>query len=101
MHPTRIAVLFDDRQRPETTGGYCLRALQEFGYVEHVLPDRPLPAGFDLYVRIDDGLDWQLPGDRWPSAWWAIDTHLDFDRCLAQARICDLTFGICPANPVW
>jgi hypothetical protein len=94
MVPTRVAVIFDDRQRPETTGGYCLRAFQGLCHVEHVLPDRPpLRDGFDFFLRIDDGMDYQLPAGLRPSGWWAIDTHLDFDRCLAQARACDLSFA--------
>jgi GT2 family glycosyltransferase/tetratricopeptide (TPR) repeat protein/SAM-dependent methyltransferase len=94
MLPRRIAVLFDDLTRPETTGGYCLSALRELAKVEHFRPGAALPAdGFDLYLRIDDGLDERLPEDRRPSAWWAIDTHLGFERCLAQAGQCDLTFA--------
>jgi O-antigen biosynthesis protein len=38
-------------------------------------------------------MDAALPADLHPSAFWAIDTHLDFGRCLAQARTCDLTFA--------
>ena len=38
-------------------------------------------SGFDLYLNIDDGLRYQLPPDLHPSAWWAIDTHLDFAWC--------------------
>ncbi|REK31796.1 MAG: glycosyltransferase, partial [Planctomycetota bacterium] len=28
-----------------------------------------------------------------PSVWWAIDTHLDFERCLGKARQADFTFA--------
>src|SRR5260370_156250 len=94
MLPIRIAMLFNDRSRPETTGGYCLRALCQQVSAVHFRPGEALPSnGFDLYLRIDDGLDELLPADGRPSAWWAIDTHLDFERCLAQARACDLTFA--------
>ena len=94
MLPKRVAVLFENRQRAETTGEYCLRALRKLCQAEHFLPDRPRPRdGFDLYLRIDDGLEYQLPAGLRPSAWWAIDTHLDFDRCLAQARARDLSLG--------
>jgi DUF based on E. rectale Gene description (DUF3880) len=96
MAISQIAVLFDNRLRPETTGGYCLRALQEFVHVQHFASynRQQLPAsGFDFYLRIDDGLDAAFPADLHPSGWWAIDTHLDFDRCLVEARAYDLTFA--------
>jgi O-antigen biosynthesis protein len=83
---SRVAVLFDNKARPKTTGGYCLRALQELVQVQQFASydRRQLPtSGFDLYLRIDDGMDATLPADLHPSAFWAIDTHLDFDRCLA------------------
>lgn len=77
----RVALIFDDRIRPDTTGVYCLRALQELVAVEHYLPGdlgRLPRAGFDLYLNIDDGLRYRLPSELHPCAWWAIDTHLDF-----------------------
>lgn len=49
--------------------------------------------GLDLYLRIDDGLDYRLPAALTPSAFWAIDTHLDFDACLAQAYDFDWVFA--------
>jgi GT2 family glycosyltransferase/tetratricopeptide (TPR) repeat protein/2-polyprenyl-3-methyl-5-hydroxy-6-metoxy-1,4-benzoquinol methylase len=91
-----IALVFDNTQRPETTGTYCLAALKELATVQHVLPgqlDALTGQHFDLYLRIDDGLEYQLPAHLRPSAFWAIDTHVSFDRCLAQARSCDLTFA--------
>jgi GT2 family glycosyltransferase/tetratricopeptide (TPR) repeat protein/2-polyprenyl-3-methyl-5-hydroxy-6-metoxy-1,4-benzoquinol methylase len=96
MRVRSIAVCFDNLPRPETTGGYCLAALRDLASVRHVRPAELDQAGIesaDLYLRIDDGLDYTLPSNCKPSAWWAIDTHLDFERCLAQARTCDLTFA--------
>lgn len=96
MTPSRVCVIYDDRDRPETTGGYCLRALRELCAATHARPDRVAaldPAAFDLFVRVDDGLEYPLPPALRPLAWWAIDTHLDPDRCLAQARAADLTFA--------
>lgn len=92
----RVCVIYDDRERPETTGGYCLRALRELTHVTHIQPDRVdaiKPADFDLFVRVDDGLEYSLPSSFCPLAWWAIDTHLDFERCLAQAKCAELTFA--------
>jgi O-antigen biosynthesis protein len=92
----RVALIYDDRDRPETTGGYCLRACRELAHTIHARPDETgslNPAEFDLFIRVDDGLEYQLPAMLRPLAWWAIDTHLNFDRCLAQARVADLIFA--------
>ncbi len=92
----RVAVVFDDQARPETTGVYCLRALRRLVAVEHFRPtelDRVPRQGFDLYLNIDDGLDYRLPGDLRPCAWWVIDTHLNFDRDRVRAADFDLVFA--------
>ena len=77
-----VAVIYDDRLRPDTTGVYCLRALQSLTAAQHVLPEmlKGVPHDrFDLYVHIDDGINYRLPRDRRPCAWWVIDTHLNFE----------------------
>ena len=100
----RIAILFDNTVRPETTGTYCLRALEamlrdgQIAAVEHVLPSG-LPNlvatrdNWDLVVAIDDGLACDLPPGLPPVAWWAIDTHVEYDRCVARARQSRWTFA--------
>ncbi len=96
MNIRRIAVIFDSVQRPETTGGYCLRALKRLVQVEHFQPgelDRVPRSGIDLYLNIDDGLRYHLPADLHPSAWWAIDTHMDFGWSLEKSRGFDLVFA--------
>ena len=90
----RVALIFDDTSRPETTGVYCRRALESLVSVEHFLPDgldRIPRDGFDLYLNIDDGLEYHLPPDLGPSAWWAIDTHLN----LTGARRSRTTSTLC------
>ncbi|WP_020471398.1 glycosyltransferase [Zavarzinella formosa] len=92
----RVGVIFDNQARPETTGGYCLSAFQHLAEAVHLHPgklDRVTPQDFDLFVRIDDGLEFEAPDRLRPLAWWAIDTHLDFERCLRQAKKADLTFA--------
>ena len=92
----RVAVVFDNTVRPETTGLYCRRALGEFVDVEHLLPTdlgRVEPGRYDAFVYIDDGLSYEAPQHLRPSAWWAIDTHLGLDRCLRKARQCDIVFA--------
>lgn len=96
MEIRRVALIFDHRVRPETTGVYVRRALGQLVEIEHVLPDElgRLPGkAFDLYLIVDDGLDYVLPVDLHPSAYWAIDTHLEFDRCLTRSRTVDMVFA--------
>ncbi|MFI5461446.1 MAG: glycosyltransferase [Isosphaerales bacterium] len=96
MDIRRVALIFDDVQRPETTGVYCRRALSKLVEVEHFRPgelERIPRAGFDLYLNIDDGLRYHLPPDLHPRAWWAIDTHLDFAWCLEKSRGFDVVFA--------
>ena len=62
---SRVAVVFDNTQRPETTGLYVRRALGRLvANVEHLLPDeltRPIAQGFDAYIFVDDGLEYPIP----------------------------------------
>jgi len=93
----RVALIYDDRARPETTGLYCFRALGRLvDEVEHFLPDEleRIPRdGFDLYLNIDDGFSYHLPSDLRPCAWWAIDTHINLASSLAKAPRFDLVFA--------
>ena len=96
MDIRRVAVIYDDRARPETTGVYCRRALESLVDVVHFRADevQAIPGtGFDLYLNIDDGLEYDLPAGLHPSAWWAIDTHLNFDWCRQKARSFDFVFS--------
>jgi GT2 family glycosyltransferase/tetratricopeptide (TPR) repeat protein/2-polyprenyl-3-methyl-5-hydroxy-6-metoxy-1,4-benzoquinol methylase len=92
----RVAVIFDNQSRPETTGTYCLRALGRLAEVEHFLPSQldGIPRqGFDLYLNIDDGHDYRLPPELRPCAWWVIDTHLNFDWDRQKAADFDRVFA--------
>src|SRR5271157_434882 len=96
MEIRRVAVIYDDRDRPETTGVYCRRALEGLVDVAHFRPDQlaGIPRdGFDLFLNIDDGLEYHLPDELHPSAWWAIDTHLNFDWCRDKAQGFDFVFA--------
>lgn len=94
---SRVAVVFDNTLRPETTGLYVRRALGRLvAHVEHVLPadlNGHMADGFDAYVVIDDGLDYRIPDHLRPRAWWAIDTHIHYDRSLNMARTADCVFA--------
>ncbi|MGH7139364.1 MAG: hypothetical protein ACREHD_26770 [Pirellulales bacterium] len=70
----KVALVFDDRTRPETTGFYCRRALEKLAEVTFFHPSQlaDVPRGaFDLYLNIDDGMRYLWPADLRPSAWWA------------------------------
>lgn len=92
----RVAVIFDDRTRPDTTGVYLRRALAQLVDVVHFRPEEAatIPqAGFDLYLSIDDDTEHRLPPSLQPRAYWAIDTHLDFPARLRRAAERDTVFA--------
>lgn len=97
MKTRRVALIYDNQYRPETTGFYCQRALEELlGEVVHFLPgqvDKIPRTGFDLYLNIDDGLRYRLPNDLRPCAWWVIDTHMDADWAEEKGRDFDWLFA--------
>ncbi len=96
MQIHRIAVIFDNEVRSDTTGTHCLRALRQFAHVEHFLPrdlDRIPRQGFNLYLCIDDGLRHRLPPDLRPCAWWVIDTHMDAAWAEEKGRDFDWLFA--------
>lgn len=83
----KVAIVFDNQHRPETTGFYCRRALAKLVDVEHLLPHELalIPDGlFDLFVFVDDGLSYEIPDSLRPRASWAIDTHMDLERAIRR-----------------
>lgn len=91
----RIALIYDNSVRKDTTGEYCKRALQKLCKVDHFLPAdiEKIPSnGYDLYLNIDDSFRYILPPDLRPSAWWAIDTHLQYSWDLFKAHNFDFVF---------
>lgn len=91
----RVAVVFDNLVRRDTTGIYCLRALRRLTAVSHFLPEELTYVArnaFDLFLFIDDGLEYELP-DLHPSAFWAIDTHINPERLLRRTRAVDFVFA--------
>jgi GT2 family glycosyltransferase/2-polyprenyl-3-methyl-5-hydroxy-6-metoxy-1,4-benzoquinol methylase/tetratricopeptide (TPR) repeat protein len=92
----RVAIIYDDQVRRETTGVYCRRALGELVEVEHFTPADVgrIDAGrFDLFLNVDDGLRYVLPGRLRPSAYWAIDTHVDLAWAVEKSRTFDWVFA--------
>lgn len=91
-----VAIVFDHLARPETTGLYCLRALADLVKVEHLHPSQLTDSRlgiYDLYLFVDDGFDYQPPDRLRPQAYWAIDTHIDFERSSRRAAGADFVFA--------
>ena len=68
----RVALIYDDQVRHDTTGVYCRRALESLVETVHFRPEElaAIPTqGFDLYLNIDDGLPYDLPEGLRPCAW--------------------------------
>ena len=96
MKRPRIGMIFDQSVRPDTTGGYCLRAMASLADVTHVPPqdlDKIQADQFDLFINIDDGLRYRLPSHLHPCIWWAIDTHLDLNWYAEKSPDFDLVFA--------
>lgn len=92
----KVGLVFDNQLRPETTGYYCRRALGKLVDVEHLLPgelDRIEPSIFELFLFIDDGLDYPIPPHCRPYAAWAIDTHIALDRSIRRFGDADFLFA--------
>lgn len=84
----RSAIVYDEKLRPDTTGVYCARALAHLTKMVHWRPAILPTSGtgnYDCIINIDDGLRYRLPLSICPSAWWAIDTHLDLPWYLEKA----------------
>ena len=70
MSRPRIAIIFDNSIRPETTGVYCPRpeTMAEVQFFRPDQIDRVPRRGIDLYLNIDDGLRYRLPQELRPCA---------------------------------
>ena len=97
MAVSRVALIFDSVQRPETTGVYCHRALRPSGR-GHAFPARvnwnAFPGRASTFTSIST-MACAITCRRScrPGAWWAIDTHLDFAWCREKAHGFDLVFA--------
>ncbi len=91
----RVALIYDDTVRPDTTGTYCLKALQQICSVTHILPTQlgsVYKEQYDLFLHIDDGFDYVIPSTLYPKAWWVIDTHLNLQRDVERSNFYDWVF---------
>lgn len=91
----RLARIYDNYPRPETTGLCCRQELAPLIPVEHTLPADAIHVRrreYDAAIAIDYGLDYLLPTSIRPLVYWAIDTHLNYARSKQRAESCDLVF---------
>lgn len=82
-----LAIIFDDRIRPDTTGVYMRIALRKLCRVTHLLPEEATAnrlKQFDHILRVDDGLDYRIPTVSVDKSYWVIDSHLRPDFYLSQ-----------------
>ena len=96
LHAPRVALIYDDSVRPETTGYYCLRALRSLCRVTHIRPAQLktlVETDFDLFLQVDDGLHYRVPDRLRPSAVWVIDTHMDLESACFKATTADFAFA--------
>lgn len=87
----KIIVSFDNRYRHDSTGVYFVRAATQLGNeVSHVLPEdihKVKPGEADFYLKVDDGINTQVWNpELHPSAYYAIDVHLDYEWRLKFAN---------------
>lgn len=92
----KLALIFN-KEREDTIGRYFEDAARAMGLVfDHFwTSDEKIPAGYDLYLRIDHGdYKFDIPGHLKPCAFYAIDTHLDkpYKKIREQAKRYDFMF---------
>ncbi len=92
----RVAIFYDNRKRPDTTGNYCYWSLMSI--CENVKRFNPedvyniSPDDYDLFVSIDDGLPHGWNENLHPSSWWVIDTHLQWGWDIKRSKVFDYVF---------
>lgn len=92
----RLALIFN-KDREDTIGCYFEDAAKALGieYGHFWTSDPNIPAGYDLYLRIDHGdYKYDIPAHLKPCAFYAIDTHLEkpYKKIRAQAVHYDRVF---------
>ena len=92
----KLALIFN-KEREDTIGCYFEKAAERMGidFSHFWTSDEEIPAGYDLYLRIDHGdYKYDIPEHVRPSAFYAIDTHLEkpYKKIREQARHYDHIF---------
>jgi len=101
MNEASIAIIYDNTIRPDTTGIYFKKGLEEMEgvsidhYNSKSYLDDSIQDKYDLYLCIDDGFDKNKPIRIYKSgvtAFYAIDTHLTFKSKVLKAKLYDFVF---------
>lgn len=92
----RLALIFN-KEREDTIGCYFESAARSLGldFGHFWTSDPNIPAGYDLYLRIDHGdYKYDIPAHLKPCAFYAIDTHLEkpYGKIKAQCAHYDFVF---------
>ena len=91
----RIAIVYDNTVRPDTTGEFCRRALEGLGHtVSHFLPAEAadiIPI-YEVYLWMDDDRTPSLPTALHPLVHWAVDVPEDDSGVAERASALDYLF---------
>lgn len=92
----RLALIFN-KEREDTIGRYFESAARhlKISHDHYWTSDSDIPKNYDLYLRIDHGdYKYDIPAELRPSAFYAIDTHLDkpYKKIREQAVHYDYVF---------
>ncbi len=92
----KLSLIFN-KDREDTIGCYFESAARSLGldFGHFWTSDPNIPAGYDLYLRIDHGdYKYDIPAHLKPCAFYAIDTHLEkpYRKIKAQAAHYDFLF---------
>jgi 2-polyprenyl-3-methyl-5-hydroxy-6-metoxy-1,4-benzoquinol methylase len=92
----KIAIIYDDLLFKYTTAFYCKQALLNMGYsVDYYSPEDVynIPKVYDLYLNVDENSRYIIPAHLRPSAYWVMDTHMDYDWRLRKSKMFDFVFA--------
>lgn len=88
-----IVTIYNDT-RKDTTGFYVDEAIRSLNIeLKHINPlKHSIPSDSDLYILVDDGIDYEIKGSLGRLAYWAIDTHFTKDQCIKKAKNANWVF---------
>lgn len=98
----KIMFEIEDRIRQDSTCVYFKRAFEKLADVKVVYPEELKyirPGIFDLHIRVDYGINNPFPKDLKPSAYYAIDTHIDPEWRVDMAKNAEFDHVFCAQYP--
>lgn len=94
----KVVLELEDRIRPDSTCVYFKRALEKLVDLTVVYPEELKyikPGTADLFLRVDYGVNNPFPAELKPSAYYVIDTHIDFEWRRDMAKVADFDYIFC------